>query len=96
MVTVKQGKQIASLINSFTVAEDFASKAWRENNDESYRLWRDARDLSTLVLGMHFNIFMPNYQASLDSYIEAHGAERTGWRVTNEYKMLVQYINEKA
>lgn len=96
MVTVKQGKQIASLINTLTIAEEFASKAWANKNEALYRVWNDSRDLATLVLGQHFNIKLPNYQTSLDSYVRAYGIETTEWRVKTEYKMLVNHINEKA
>jgi len=94
MVTVKQGKQLASLFNSYQVAHDMATKAVQKGNREGYRLWADSADIVSLVLSNHFNIYLPNNQESLNEQIFLYGAEKTQWRIENRYQDVIDYCNK--
>jgi len=91
MVTVKQGKQIASLFNSYQVACDMASKALEKNNNDLFRVWADSADITSLVLSKHFNIVLPTNEGSLKSQLDLYGEEKTTWRVENRYQDTVEY-----
>jgi len=94
MVTVKQGKQLASLINSFQVSCDMATRALDEGNNEGYRRWTDNADIVSLVLNNHFNITLPTLEDSLKSQLGLYGVEKTQWRIENMYQDVVDYCNK--
>lgn len=96
MVTVKQGKQIASLFNSYQVACEMATKALEKGNMDSFRNWTDSADIASLVLNNHFNITLPTHEDNLKSQIGLYGWDKTAWRIAQKYECVTEYHSKKV
>lgn len=95
MVTVKQGKQIASLFNSYQVACEMATRALDKDNMDMFRTWTDSTDIASLVLNNHFNITLPTHEDSLKSQIGLYGWDKTAWRIQNRFECVVEHHKNK-
>ena len=91
MITVQQGKQIASLINDYEVHGWFAKKALEEDNNEDYRKWDKRRDLVMVVLMKKYNIELPNANRAFESLTFDLGAEKLNKQIEWEYNSTVEY-----
>lgn len=94
MVTVQQGKQIASIINGYDVYGMFADRALREDNKEEYTRWANNRDLAMAVLSKKFNINLPNAQRALIDLETQWGAEKLTRRIEREYEDTVDFCKK--
>ena len=94
MVTVNQGKQIASLINGYDVYGMFADKAQREGNEDDYIRWADQRDLAMAVLSKKFNITLPNAQRAIRSLEFKLGEDKLEKKIEWEYESTVEFCKK--
>ena len=94
MVTVKQGKQIALLINGYDVYGMFVDKALREENNEDYARWNNRRDLQMVVLMQKYNIELPNAYSAFERLTLELGAEQLNKKIEWEYEGTVEFCKK--